>query len=380
MNDHAQAAIDAHRSRHGKISVKPKGELTPESLALYYTPGVGAVSSYLAQHPEETSELTLKKNSVAIISDGSAVLGLGNIGPQGAIPVMEGKAMLFSSLAGVDGFPIVLDTQDTEEIIKTVKAIAPVFGGINLEDISAPRCYEIERRLQEELDIPVMHDDQHATAIVALAGLMNALKVVGKTLPKAKVVVVGAGAAGSAIVKLLHEAGVEKLYVADSKGVLTTDRTDLDDYKQVLAGITNHEKFNCSIEEIAKGADAIIGVSVQGSITSEAVKAMNDQAIVFALSNPAPEITPDEAKAAGAAIIATGRNDFPNQINNVLVFPGFFRGALDSGVKKITPDMKMRAAHALAALVAEPTAEMIIPSVFDQRVVGAVAAAIAQTV
>ncbi len=376
MSDLNQDALELHKKHHGKISVQPKDTLTPDTLARYYTPGVGAVSKHLEAHPEETREYTLKHNTVAIISDGSAVLGLGNIGPQGAIPVMEGKAMLFSALAQVDGFPITLDTQDTEEIIRTVKAIAPVFGGINLEDISAPRAFEIEARLQAELDIPVMHDDQHATAIVALAGLTNALKVAGKTLGSAKVVVVGAGAAGSAVAKLLVEAGAAEVIVTDSKGIVGRHRADLDQYKVQLAELTNPHNIEGNVVAAAHGADAIIGVSVAGSITSEAINAMGDKPIVFALSNPSPEITPAEATAAGAFIVATGRSDYPNQINNVLVFPGFFRGALDHNVKKITNTMKLAAAAALAGLVETPAVDSIIPSVFDERVVPTVAAVI----
>lgn len=284
--------------------------------------------------------------------------------------------MLFSALAGVDGWPIALDTQDTEEIIRSVKAIAPVFGGINLEDIAAPRCFEIETRLQAELDIPVMHDDQHATAIVALAGLTNALELAGKSLETAKIVVVGAGAAGSAIVRLLVEAGVRSVIVTDSKGIIAQSRTDLDQYKSQLAEMTNPDAIEGSVELAAQGADAIIGVSVPGSITEVAIQAMAERPIVFALSNPNPEIEPEAAKAAGAFIVATGRNDYPNQINNVLVFPGFFRGALDHGVKKITMKMKLAAAMALADLVDTPDVDHVIPSVFDERVVGAVSAVI----
>ena len=376
MSDLNQDALELHILHRGKISVQPKDKLTPATLARYYTPGVGAVSKHLEAHPEQTRDYSLKHNTVAVISDGSAVLGLGNIGPQGAIPVLEGKAMLFSALAQVDGFPIALDTQDTEEIIRTVRAIAPVFGGINLEDIAAPRCFEIEARLQEELDIPVMHDDQHATAIVALAGLINALKVAGKALSSVKVVVVGAGAAGSAVAKLLVEAGTREVIVTDSKGILSKHRTDLDLYKFQLAELTNPNNVEGTVETAADGADAIIGVAMAGSITAEAVRSMAARSIVFALSNPSPEIEPEAARTAGAFIVATGRSDYPNQINNVLVFPGFFRGALDHNVKKITNVMKLAAAAALAGLVEKPAADHIIPSVFDERVVPTIAAVI----
>ena len=358
--------------------VSKKAIQNREDLSLVYTPGVGAVSTYLAGHKDEIREYTVKRNMVAVISDGSAVLGLGNIGPEGALPVMEGKAVLFKELAGVDAFPIVLATQDPDEIVATVKNIAPVFGGINLEDISAPRCFAIEERLQAELDIPVMHDDQHGTAVVVLAGLTNAFKVVGKDFKQGKVVIVGSGAAGNAVAKLLLAAGVGNVVLLDRKGIISKDRTDLDEYKMAMAQITNKENLNGDVSVAVRGADAIVGVSGPGSIKPEHIKLMADKPIVFGLANPVPEIMPDEAKAAGAYVVATGRSDFPNQTNNALCFPGFFRGALDNGVKKITTEIKLAAAKALAATVENPTADKILPNVFEKTVVQAIASAVRQ--
>jgi malate dehydrogenase (oxaloacetate-decarboxylating) len=375
--DFAKLALEVHKKLHGKIEVTSKGTVTStDDLSTYYTPGVGAVSSYVAEHPEEMREYTIKRNTVAVISDGSAVLGLGNLGANGALPVMEGKAMLFKELGGVDAFPICLDTQDTEEIIAVVKAIAPVFGGINLEDFSAPRCFEIEERLKAELAIPVMHDDQHGTAIVVLAGLVNAMKVVSKNLNDCKVVVVGAGAAGSAVARLIvRYAPKAKVLMVDSKGIVSRSRTDLDKNKQRLAQETNQAGESGSMADAIKGADVFIGVSKPNLITTADVAAMAKGAVIFAMSNPHPEILPDEAKAGGAAVVATGRSDFPNQVNNALAFPGIFRGVLDAGLTQITDDMKLAAAIAIAGLVANPTADEIIPAVLDPRVVPAVAAA-----
>jgi len=373
----AKLGIDAHKKMHGKISViskKPVKSL--DDLSILYTPGVGAASSYLASHKSEIRKMTIKSNSVAVVSDGSAVLGLGNIGPEGAIPVMEGKALLFKEFGGIDAFPIVLATQDRDEIVETVKNIAPVFGGINLEDIAAPKCFYVEEQLEKILDIPLMHDDQHGTAIVVLAGLINALKVAGKKISASKFVIVGAGAAGNAVAKLLHELEAGDIIVVDSKGIINRDRKNLDPYKQFLAKITNKKNLRGNVLAAAEGADAIIGVSVPGSIQTLHIKKMNERPIVFALANPVPEILPDLARKAGAFIVATGRSDFANQINNVLGFPGVFRGALDHNVKKITPEIKVRAARALAALVKSPTATNIVPSVFDKRVVKAVAKAV----
>jgi malate dehydrogenase (oxaloacetate-decarboxylating) len=371
--------IQQHRDLGGKIETRAKAPLTPENLATYYTPGVGKASSYLAEHPKAARELTIKRNSLAVISDGSAVLGLGNIGPYGALPVMEGKAMLFKDIAGIDAWPLVLDTQDTDEIVAAIKAVAPVFGALNLEDISAPRCYEIEDRLQQELDIPVMHDDQHATAIIALAGLINAFKVVKKDLKQAKIAIIGAGAAGSALLRLLLDYGVEDVVMTDSRGIVEPSRTNLDPYKQQWAKLGNPRHLAGDAAVATKGADAVVAVSVPGSVTAEHIRSMAEDPIVFALANPTPEIMPDAAKAAGAAVIATGRSDFPNQINNVLVFPGLFRGLIDADVHQVTPAIKLRAAAALAALVPNPTPEQIVPSVFDKAVASAVAAAVVQS-
>lgn len=357
-----------------RVETKTRVKLkTKEDFALFYTPGVGVVSTHLAAHPEDARMYSVKKNSVAVISDGTAVLGLGNIGPYGALPVMEGKALIFKELAGIDAWPIVLNTQDTDEIVKTIIAISPGWGGINLEDFSAPRCFEIERRLVEALDIPVMHDDQHGTAIVVLAGLTNAAKVVKKNFKKLKVVVSGAGAAGVAITKLLKLAGIEDIIVLDRTGIINKGRTDLTDVKHELAEMTNPRAVSGDIMDAMIDADVFVGVSGPGTINQNHVKVMAKGAIVFALANPIPEILPDEARAGGAVVIATGRSDFPNQLNNSLVFPGVFRGALDKGVRKITEETKLRAAKAIAALVPNPTAIKIIPDNLDKRVVPAVA-------
>lgn len=376
-NDFGKKALAIHKKLHGKIEIRPKAPVKNRTdLSLYYTPGVGAVSTYLAGHTSELREYTMKKNTVAVISDGSAVLGLGNIGPEGALPVMEGKAMLFKALANVDAFPIVLATQDTEEIIKTIKNIAPVFGGINLEDISAPRCFEIERRLQAELDIPVLHDDQHGTAMVVLAGLISAFKVAKKNPKKSVAVISGAGAAGNAIAKLLLRYGIGDLIMLDSQGILSRDRHDLDAFKQALTKITNKKNLSGTLTDALRDADVFIGVSKGNTVTVEQIRGMRDHAIVFALANPIPEIMPEHAKQAGAFVVATGRSDFPNQINNSLGFPGIFRGALDNNVKIITDAMLLQGAKNIAALVKRPTRESIIPDTFDKRVVKAVARAI----
>ncbi len=345
-----------------------------KDIALWYTPGVGVASMHLHKHPRDARKMSVKKNSVAVISDGSAVLGLGNIGPYGALPVMEGKALIFKSLANVDAWPIVLNTQDADEIVTVVKAIAPSFGGINLEDFAAPKCFEIERRLIEALDIPVMHDDQHGTAIVVLAGLINALKVVKKKLSKVRIVISGAGAAGTATATLLYAAGARDILVLDRKGIVDAERKE--PHKKELARFTNPKHLRGGLRDALLGADILLGVSGPGLATAKDIRLMNKDAIVFAMANPVPEILPAEAKKGGAVIIGTGRSDFPNQINNALVFPGLFRGALDHGVKKITEATKLRAARALAALVAHPTAEKIIPDLLDPRVVKAVASAV----
>ena len=352
----------------GRVKLKNKS-----ALGLYYTPGVGVASLHLAKHPEDARKLSVKKNSVAVISDGSAVLGLGNIGPYGALPVMEGKALIFKELADVDAWPIVLDTQDPDEIVRTIIHIAPGFGGINLEDIKAPECFDIEKRLIAALNIPVMHDDQHGTAIVVLAGLLNAAKVVGKSFKKLKVVISGAGAAGSAVAKLLGAAGISDIVVLDRTGAIYEGRPDLNESKKELALVTNPRKASGDLRGVLKGCDVFIGVSGPHLLAAEDIRTMAKDAIVFALSNPIPEIMPEEAKKGGARVIATGRSDFPNQVNNALVFPGVFRGALDRGVTEITQVMKLRAAKALAKLVSKPTVEKIIPDVFDKRVVPAIA-------
>lgn len=375
--DIGKESLALHKKLRGKVSIVPKISVkNKQDLSLVYTPGVGAVSSYVALHKDKMAEYTMKGNTVAVISDGSAVLGLGNIGPEGALPVMEGKAMLFRALAGIDAFPIVLATQDTEEIIQTVKNIAPVFGGINLEDIAAPRCFEIERRLQEELSIPVLHDDQHGTALVVLAGLINAFRVVKKSPKKSRIVISGAGAAGTAIAELLLLFGVGDVLMLDSQGIIHSKRADLSPEKASLAQKTNRKQRAGGLNEALVGADVFIGVSRGNTVTEEHIQSMAERSIVFALANPIPEIMPEQAKQAGAFVVATGRSDFANQINNSLGFPGIFRGALDHRVKKITDAMLIRAAKNLAALVKKPHRECIVPNTFDKQVVAAVARAI----
>ena len=369
--DVAQQALALHKKLGGKIRIMPAAPVRNRAdLSLVYTPGVAAVSSYVAKHKNEAREYTIKGRMVAVISDGSAVLGLGNIGALGALPVMEGKCALFKTFAGVDAFPIVLDTQDTEKIIEAVLAIAPAFGGINLEDIGAPKCFEIERRVSEALDIPVMHDDQHGTAVVVLAGMINALKVVGKKIATAKFVILGAGAAGTATAKLLHVAGAKNIVVLDSKGIVDSKRPE--PHKRLLATF-NTKGIKGGLREALTGADVLLGVSGPNLVKAEDIRLMAKKAIVFAMANPTPEIMPDEAKRGGAMVIGTGRSDFPNQINNSLAFPGIFRGALDHRVTKITDEMKVKAAKAIAALVKKPTANCVIPDMFDKRAPIAVA-------
>jgi malate dehydrogenase (oxaloacetate-decarboxylating) len=373
----AQDALRLHKKHKGKLQVAGFGPLTRIfDLNLVYTPGVGAVSSYVAEHKDQAREYTLKGRTIAVVSDGSAVLGLGNIGPEGALPVMEGKALLFKTLAGIDAFPIVLSTQDPDEIVDTVARIAPTFGGINLEDIAAPKCFYIEKKLQETLGIPVMHDDQHGTAVVVLAGLINAMKVVKKNLHKARIAIVGAGAAGTATAHLLLQYGVGDIVVLDRTGIIAKSRTDLAHDKRLLAEATNREGRTGGALQACAGADAVVGLSGPGTILSEHIRVMAQRPVVFALANPTPEIMPGDAKKAGAVVVATGRSDFPNQINNALVFPGMFRGELDHGVHMITDTMQIKAACALAALVATPVTGSIIPRVFDRRVAHAVASAI----
>ena len=367
-------ALQLHKKTHGKFSIQSKIPVRGSGdLQLVYTPGVGAVSSFLAKHPKEVRNYTMKRNSVAVVSDGSAVLGLGNIGPEAALPVMEGKCILFKKFADIDAVPIVLATQDTDEIVRTIKIIAPAFGGINLEDISAPRCFAIEERLKKELQIPVMHDDQHGTAIIILAGLLNALKVVGKKLAEVHIVISGAGAAGTAITKILLKEGARHIIVCDSKGILVSSRKNLSRDKKELARLTNRKKIAGNLARAMQGADVFIGVSAPGIVSEAMVQGMAKNAVVFALANPIPEIMPDIAKRAGAKVVATGRSDFPNQVNNSQVFPGVFRGALDNNIRHITDAMKLRAAHAIAGLVSRPTTNSIVPGMFDARLVKAVA-------
>jgi len=372
--DYNKLALELHEKYKGKITtaLRDNGEIDRNKLSAYYSPGVGAVSQAIAENPADLPKYTWTNNLVGVISDGSAILGLGDLGPKAAMPVMEGKALLFKHFANVDAVPIVLDVHEPEEIIAAVKAIAPSFGAINLEDIAAPKCFEIEERLKAELDIPVFHDDQHGTAVVVLAGLINSMKVVGKNLPDCKVVMIGAGAAGTAIAKLLYAYGVHNIYAVDSRGIISDERDDLNAEKTALKQYLKTD-ISGSLNDAITDADIFIGVSKPGLLTPEMVAKMAKNPVVFALANPVPEIMPDIAKEAGVAVIATGRSDFPNQINNSLAFPGIFRGALDHGVKKITDEHKLAAAEALAALVDHPTADEVIPSPFDERVVPAVA-------
>lgn len=388
-NNISKKALALHKKLKGKVRIVPSMKVKNRAdLSLIYTPGVAAVSTLVAKNPKLARDYTIKGRMVAVVSDGSAVLGLGNIGPYGALPVMEGKAVLFKTFADVDAFPIVLDLsspklrQASEQeridfIVETICAIAPAFGGINLEDFAAPRCFEIERRLKERLDIPVMHDDQHGTAIVVLAALINAAKVADKKFVTLKVVVLGAGAAGTAITKLLFLAGVHDIVVLDSKGILSKDRADLSvsAHKKELVELTNPRGISGDLSLALAGADVLIGVSGPNLAQASHIRLMASKAIVFAMANPTPEIMPEEAKRGGAFVVATGRSDYPNQVNNSLVFPGIFRGALDYRVLHITDAMKLKAAKNLAALVARPTADKIIPSPFDKNVAAVVAKA-----
>ena len=375
--DYNKLALELHEKYKGKImtSLRDKEELNRDKLSAYYSPGVGAVSQAIAENPADLPKYTWTNNLVAVISDGSAILGLGNLGPKAAMPVMEGKALLFKHFANVDAVPIVLDVHEPEEIIATVKAIAPSFGAINLEDIAAPKCFEIEERLKAELDIPVFHDDQHGTAVVVLAGLINAAKLTGRNLADCKFVVIGAGAAGTAIIKLLNLYGAKNIVAVDSRGIVGKSRTDLNAEKTALLEYVDASQSG-SIEDAITDADVFIGVSRAGLLTPELVQKMAKDPIVFALANPVPEIMPDVAKQAGVAIIGTGRSDFPNQVNNSLAFPGIFRGALDHGVKKITDQHKLAAAEALANLVENPTVDKVVPTAFDEGVVEAVSSVI----
>jgi len=377
MRNLKSSALLAHKKARGKLETGLKVSVdTMEGMRLFYTPGVAEPCRVIAKNPEAAYEYTSKWNTVAVVTDGSAVLGLGDIGPTAGLPVMEGKCALFKSFGGVDAVPICLDTKNVDEIVAIVKAISPSFGGINLEDISAPRCFEIEERLIRDLKIPVFHDDQHGTAIICLAGMINALKVVGKNISTVKVVVSGAGAAGMAISKLFLKYGFKNLILLDSKGIIYKGREDLNESKKAIAEVTNKKRLSGGLADALDGADVFIGVSKPGILTKKMVSTMAKDPIVFAMSNPDPEILPADAIAGGAKVVATGRSDFPNQINNVLVFPGIFRGALDARVVKINDDMKIAAAIALAGLVKKPSASKIIPGVFDKNVVKVVANAV----
>lgn len=374
-----EKALELHEKWNGKLDTVSKVQVkTREDLALAYTPGVAEPCKVIAEDPEAAYRYTIKSNTVAVVSDGSAVLGLGNIGPLAAMPVMEGKAVLFKEFGGINAFPICLDTQDTEKIIETVVRIAPAFGGINLEDISAPRCFEIEERLKKLLNIPVFHDDQHGTAIVVLAGIINALKVTGKKKEDCRVVVNGAGSAGVAITKLLLNYGFPHITMCDKTGMLCKGMEGLNWMQEKMVEVTNLEHKTGTLADALKGADIFVGVSAPGIVSQEMVASMNKDSILFAMANPVPEIMPDLAKAAGARVVGTGRSDFPNQVNNVLIFPGIFRGALEGRATAITEEMKLAAANAIAALVddSELSDENILPAAFDPRVADAVSKAV----
>jgi malate dehydrogenase (oxaloacetate-decarboxylating) len=377
-----EEALHMHRENKGKLESKSKVQVqNAKDLSLAYSPGVAEPCKEIYDKPETVYEYTMKGNMVAVVTDGTAVLGLGNIGPEAALPVMEGKAVLFKSFAGVDAFPICLNTTDTEKIIETVKLLEPAFGGVNLEDIAAPHCFEIEERLKKEASIPVFHDDQHGTAIVTAAGLVNALKIVNKKISEIKVVANGAGAAGIAIIKLLHFFGVRDIIMCDTKGSIYEGRPNgMNDVKNEVAKFTNRDNIAGGLEDVIKGADVFIGVSAAGALSQDMVKSMNRDSIIFAMANPNPEISPVDAKAAGAAVIGTGRSDYPNQVNNVLAFPGIFRGALDVRATHINEQMKVAAVKAIAGLIQESElhADYVIPGPFDPRVAPEVAAAVAK--
>lgn len=377
-----EMALKMHEEHKGKISVTSKVAVkTRDDLSTAYTPGVAEPCRKIRDDKSEVYRYTAKGNLVAVVSDGTAVLGLGDIGPEAAMPVMEGKSILFKEFAGIDAFPICLDTKDTDEIVETVKRLAPTFGGINLEDISAPRCFEIERRLKEELDIPVFHDDQHGTAIVVSAGLTNALKYVGKEFSEAKVVINGAGSAGISICKLLLELGIGDVVLVDKNGILAVGEEWMNPAQKEMAEKTNKEQLHGDLKDAMKGKDVFVGVSAPNIVTAEMVGTMAKDAIVFAMANPTPEIMPDEAKKGGAKVVATGRSDFPNQINNVLVFPGIFKGALEARATDITEEMKIAAVRAIADIIKpeELTEDYIIPGAFDERVADNVAREVAKT-
>ena len=381
--DIAQESLRLHEQWQGKLETVPKMRIeTREDLALAYTPGVAEPCRKIAENPSDAYKYTMKANTVAVVSDGSAVLGLGNIGPAAAMPVMEGKCALFKTFGGVNAVPLCLDTQDVDEIVETVKRLAPSFGGINLEDISAPRCFEIERRLIDELDIPVFHDDQHGTAIVVLSGVINALRLTGKQKEACRVVVNGAGSAGIAIAKLLLNYGFRNLILCDKCGIINSRSEDINEAQRAMLATTNLNDEGGTLADAMRGADIFVGVSAPGIVSADMVKSMNSDAILFAMANPTPEIFPDVARAAGARVVGTGRSDFPNQINNVVAFPGIVQGALESHATRITEQMKLAAAEALAALVSddELSEDFIMPEPFDPRAVEAVAAAVAGAV
>jgi malate dehydrogenase (oxaloacetate-decarboxylating) len=374
--DYNQLALDMHEKLKGKLSVISKKKLeTKEDLSTAYTPGVAEPCRKINENPDDVYKYTIKGNTVAVITDGSSVLGLGNIGAEASIPVMEGKAVLFKEFANIDAIPICLKTQEIQQTIQTIKNIAPIFGGINLEDIKAPECFEIEKQLQN-LGIPVMHDDQHGTAVVVLAGLINSLKITKKNKESVKVVISGSGAAGIAVAKLLLKYGFKNLIMVDSQEIIYEGRENLNPIKQEIAKITNHDLIKGNLSEAMKESDILIGVSRPNIVTKEMIQSMNDNPIIFALSNPIPEIMPNIAKEAGAMIVATGRSDFPNQVNNVLAFPGIFRGALDIRAKRITDEMKLSAAHALASTIENPTQNEILPYVLDKSIVPRIAEAV----
>lgn len=380
--NYAQESLKKHYEWKGKLEITPRAAVdSREALSLAYTPGVAQPCLEIQKDINKSFELTRRWNTVAVVTDGTAVLGLGNIGPEAGMPVMEGKCVLFKAFGGVDAVPLCIRSTDVDEIVNTVALLAGSFGGVNLEDIAAPRCFEIEKRLKEKCDIPIFHDDQHGTAVITLAGILNAVKVTGKEMGSIRAVVNGAGAAAIAITKLLISAGLKNIVLCDRKGAVYEGRKEnMNPVKEEIARITNRDKLSGSLEEIIKGADVFIGVSAPGSLTTDMVRTMNRDAVIFACANPTPEIFPEDAKAGGAAVIATGRSDYPNQINNVLAFPGIFRGALDARARDINDEMKIAAAHALAALISdeELSAEYIIPAAFDTRVRDAVAAAVKQ--
>ena len=379
--DYNKAALEMHETHHGKVGITSKVEVkTRDDLSTAYTPGVAEPCRKIKENPDDVYKYTFKGNMVAVVSNGTAVLGLGDIGPEAGLPVMEGKAVLFKEFGGVDAFPICIDAHDAASVIAACKAIAPTFGGINLEDIKSPECFEIEETLERELDIPVFHDDQHGTAIVVTAALINALRVVGKKMEDVHIVLNGPGAAGTAIIKMLMTAGAKDIVAVDQFGTLYKGCNSAEAHKNWLGEVTNPRQIKGGLKEALEGADVFIGVSAPGMVTKEMVQTMNEKAIIFACANPTPEIFPDEAKAAGAAVVSTGRSDYPNQVNNVLCFPGIFRGALDVRASDINDEMKVAAAYAIAGLVSdeELNADYILPAAFDPRVKDAVAAAVAE--